>query len=60
MIKVMIADDHPVVRTGLRTILEEDADISVCDEAGSGPEQLACTRPSSMRCVCCGAAHPPT
>ncbi|MDV3238970.1 MAG: response regulator transcription factor [Gammaproteobacteria bacterium] len=40
MIKVMIADDHPVVRTGLRTILEEDADISVCDEAGSGPELL--------------------
>lgn len=40
MIKVIVADDHPIVRTGLRAILEDEPDIHVCDEAGSGPELL--------------------
>lgn len=40
MIKVIVADDHPVVRVGLKQILEEESDISVCCEAGSGPELL--------------------
>ena len=29
MIKVLIADDHPVVRRGLRGILDETSDILV-------------------------------
>ncbi|MDX1815381.1 MAG: response regulator transcription factor, partial [Thermodesulfobacteriota bacterium] len=41
MPKILIADDHAVVRKGLRKILtESDAGISV-DEAGNGQEALA-------------------
>ncbi len=40
MIKVLITDDHPVVRQGIRQILSEYADIEVVDEAGQGSELL--------------------
>jgi len=36
MIKVAIADDHPIVRAGLKQILSEDHDIDVAGEAGDG------------------------
>jgi two-component system invasion response regulator UvrY len=38
MIKVLITDDHPVVRRGIRQILEDDERISLVDEAGNGKE----------------------
>ena len=37
-ISVMIADDHSMVREGIRQILELDGDIKVNAEAGSGKE----------------------
>jgi DNA-binding NarL/FixJ family response regulator len=40
-IKVLIVDDHPVVRLGLRTMLESEENISVTGTAGSGKEALA-------------------
>jgi len=40
MIQVIIADDHPVLRRGIKDILEEQADIEVAAEAGSGQELL--------------------
>lgn len=40
MIRVLIADDHVVVRRGLRQILEEASDISVVTEASCGQEVL--------------------
>jgi NarL family two-component system response regulator LiaR len=39
-IKVLIVDDHPVVRTGLTTMLYPFDDIDLIGEAGSGPEAL--------------------
>ena len=39
-IKVLIVDDHPVVRLGLRTMLESEENISVSGMAGSGKEAL--------------------
>ncbi len=36
MIKIIIADDHPVVRAGLKQILEEDPQIEVAGEAENG------------------------
>ncbi len=40
MIKVVIADDHPIVRAGLKQILAEATDIMVAGEAGNGHELL--------------------
>ncbi len=39
-IRVLIADDHPVVRRGLRLALEEDAGLSVVGEAEDGEAAL--------------------
>jgi two-component system, NarL family, invasion response regulator UvrY len=41
VIRVMLADDHGVVREGIRRLLEERGGISVVAEAGSVPELLA-------------------
>ena len=40
MIKVMLADDHSIVRAGLRRIIEETEDIEVIAEASNGREAL--------------------
>ena len=40
MITVLIVDDHPVVRDGLRGILSSAADLSVVGEAGTGAEAV--------------------
>jgi DNA-binding NarL/FixJ family response regulator len=41
MIRVLLADDHAVVRAGIRQFLEFSEDIQVVAEAGSGAEALA-------------------
>jgi DNA-binding NarL/FixJ family response regulator len=41
VIRVLIADDHLVVRQGLRTFLDLQPDIEVVAEAGDGAEALA-------------------
>lgn len=38
MIKILIADDHAIVREGLKKILSEIADMEVIDEASTGKE----------------------
>ncbi len=40
VIKIFIADDHEVVRRGLRTILSEHSDLSIVGEATNGNEVL--------------------
>jgi two-component system invasion response regulator UvrY len=40
MLRILIADDHPVVRQGLKQIVSEAADIVVGDEATDGHEVL--------------------
>lgn len=40
MIKVLLVDDHQLVRTGIRRILDAAEDMDVCGEAGSGEEAL--------------------
>ncbi|MBC3186519.1 response regulator transcription factor [Corynebacterium sp. zg-331] len=37
MIRVMLIDDHPVVRAGLRAILDSFDDVTVVAEAATGP-----------------------
>jgi len=40
MIKVLLADDHSIVRAGLRRIVEESGDMQVIAEAADGREAL--------------------
>jgi len=40
LIRVLIADDHLILREGLKMILEETEDIQVVDEASDGEEVL--------------------
>ena len=42
-ISVLIADDHAIVRSGLRAMLETGADVEVLDEAVNGEEAVAKT-----------------
>lgn len=42
--KVLIADDHPVVRHGLKQILSADPDVAVVGEAKNGNEALELAR----------------
>lgn len=39
-ITVLLVDDHPVVRTGLRAVLDTGTEISIVAEAASGEEAL--------------------
>jgi DNA-binding NarL/FixJ family response regulator len=41
VIKVLIIDDHPVVRQGLATLLSVQDDIAVVGETGDGPSGLS-------------------
>ena len=40
-IRIVIADDHPIVRKGLRDIIEAEPDLKVTAEAGDGETSLA-------------------
>ncbi|WP_017610353.1 response regulator transcription factor [Nocardiopsis xinjiangensis] len=41
MIRVLLVDDHPVVREGIRGMLDTEADLTIVGEAASGPESVA-------------------
>ncbi len=44
MIRVLLADDHAIVRAGLKEILADTGDITVAGEAANGQEVLARVR----------------
>jgi DNA-binding NarL/FixJ family response regulator len=44
MVRILLADDHDVVRRGLRTLLGERTGWEVCGEAGSGREAVELAR----------------
>jgi len=51
MIKILIADDHPIVRAGLKQILAEALDIEATAEAGDGHDLLRLIRKGGIDVV---------
>ncbi|MBI3924440.1 MAG: response regulator transcription factor [Armatimonadetes bacterium] len=45
-IRVLIAEDHPIVRSGIRLLLESEEDIVVAGEAANGREAVQMVRSS--------------
>ena len=48
-LRILVADDHEVVRRGLCTLLEAQPEWQVCGEAGDGREVVAKTAEQSNR-----------
>ncbi|TGU74193.1 response regulator transcription factor [Geomonas terrae] len=42
--KILIADDHVIVRQGLRALIDKEEDMMVSAEAGTGAEAISLTR----------------
>lgn len=57
-ITVVLVDDEPIVRQGLRTILESEDDIQVVGEAGDGAEALSVVRRLGPQVVCMDVRMP--
>jgi two-component system, NarL family, invasion response regulator UvrY len=51
VIRIVIADDHPIVRAGLKQILADASDIEVVAEAGDGHEILKLIRKGDVDVV---------
>lgn len=47
MIEILLVDDHDLVRSGLRRLLEEEPDFKIVGEAGTGEDALKMARQSS-------------
>ncbi|GAB4481996.1 MAG: response regulator transcription factor [Anaerolineales bacterium] len=44
MIRLLLVDDHAVVRSGLRLLLQSEADIEIAGEAATGAQAIALTQ----------------
>ena len=60
MIKILVADDHPVVRQGIRRIVAEAGDMITADEAANGRELLDRARTTGHDLVLMDLSMPAT
>lgn len=51
MLKIIIADDHPIVRAGMKQIISEASDLMVADEASDGRQLLTKIRKENFDVV---------
>lgn len=58
MIRVLLVDDHAVMRAGFRMILESEDDIAVVGEAANGTEAVAAASALSPDVICMDVQMP--
>ncbi len=47
--RVLIVDDHPLVRDGLMRVLSQQKDLACCGQAGTAPETFTAVRVRAHR-----------
>src|SRR5690348_2914883 len=57
-IRVLLVDDHVVLRAGIRALLEREPDLLVVGEAGTGAEAIALAHTAWPRVVLMDIAMP--
>ena len=57
-VRILLADDEPLVRQGMRLILDAEDDLEVIGEAGDGAEALALARRDAPDLVCMDVRMP--
>ncbi len=58
MIRVLVCDDHLIVRQGIKQILADAGDIAVAGEAGNGADAIALVRAGGIDVVMLDIAMP--
>lgn len=58
MIRVLLVDDHAVMRSGFRTILEAGGDVTVVGEAATGAEAVAAASALDPDVICMDVQMP--
>ncbi|MER5879492.1 MULTISPECIES: response regulator transcription factor [unclassified Streptomyces] len=58
VIRILLADDHALVRRGVRLILDQEPDLTVVAEAGDGAEAIALARANDVDLVVLDIAMP--
>lgn len=58
MIRVLICDDHQIVRQGIKQMLADASDLALAGEAASGPEAVARVREGGIDVVLLDIAMP--
>ncbi|OWK44539.1 response regulator transcription factor [Fimbriiglobus ruber] len=56
--RVVVADDHAVLREGLRILINSQPDMLVVAEAGTGPDAVERIRETSARVLCLDLSMP--
>ncbi len=56
-IRVIVVDDHAILREGVRALLQLQADIEVVGEAGNGTEAIAAVGRLDPDVVLCRASE---